>query len=77
MDLINTTFSFHEPNYRYEVYYKQHVGTEDVFLGSADKTPGSCDCTHLVVKVHFPKCTIRDLDLEVTKHKIRAESSNL
>jgi hypothetical protein len=45
--------------HRYEIYYKQMVGTEDVFLGTSDKTPGSNDCTHIVVKVR------------VTTHKIR------
>lgn len=37
---------------RFDFYYKQHVGTEDVFLGTTDKTPSSNDCTHLVVKVN-------------------------
>ena len=59
---------------RYEFSYKQVVGTEDTILGMNDKTPGSQDCSHLIIKVHFPGCTMRDLDLDVTKSRIRAES---
>jgi hypothetical protein len=53
------------------------VGAEDVFLGMSDKTPASCDCTHLVVKVHFPGATLAELDLKVTKNRIKAESPKL
>jgi len=62
--------------HRYEIYYKQQVGTEDMFLGT-DKTPSSYDCTHLVVKIHFPNCRMQDLDLDVKKRKIKAESADL
>ena len=33
---------------KYEISYKQAVGTEDTFLGLSNKTPSSEDCTHLV-----------------------------
>lgn len=59
---------------RYEFSYKQSVGTEDTFLGMSDKTPLTSDCTHLVIKVHFPKATMKDLDLDVTKNRIKAAS---
>lgn len=62
------------PAPRYEFCYKQAVGTEDTFLGISGKTPGSIDCTHLIVKVHFPGSTMKELDLDVTKNRIRAES---
>lgn len=64
------------PSSRYEIYYKQQVGTEDMFLGT-EKTPSSNDCTHIVVKIHFPGCKLQDLDLDVRKRKIKAESANL
>ena len=35
---------------RYDIMYKQDVGTEDVFLGLGDKSPGSSDCTHMTVR---------------------------
>ena len=61
---------------RYEFSYKQSVGTEDTFLGLNDVSPASTDCSHLIVKVHFPGCTMKELDLDVTKNRIRAESKS-
>ncbi len=65
------------PTPRYEINYQQSVGAEDTFLGLSDKTPLSSDCTHLVVKVHFPGCTLKDLDLDVTKNRIKVSSKTL
>ena len=62
---------------RYEFSYKQLVGTQDTFLGLGDKTPSSADCSHLIVKVHFPGCKMKDLDLDVTKERIKVESKTL
>ena len=59
---------------KYEFRYKQDVGTEDTILGTTEKTPASADCTHLVIKIHFPGATMKLLDLDVTKNRIRAES---
>ncbi len=59
---------------KYEFRYKQDVNTEDSFLGTTEKTPATADCTHLVIKVHFPGATMKILDLDVTKNRIRAES---
>mmetsp|Transcript_5642 Transcript_5642/g.9229 ORF Transcript_5642/g.9229 Transcript_5642/m.9229 type:complete len:185 (-) Transcript_5642:179-733(-) len=65
------------PTPKYEFRYKQSVGTEDTYLGMSDKSPGSFDCTHLVVKVHFPNARMKDLDLDVTKNRIKVESRSL
>ena len=59
---------------RHEFSYKQLIGTEDTFLGMGDKTPLTSDCTHLVLKIHFPKATMKELDLNVTKNRIKAAS---
>lgn len=59
----------------YQIYYTQVVGTEDVFLGT-EKSPASSDCTHLVVKVHFPSCTMKDLTLDVTSTTLTAKSES-
>lgn len=69
----------HDPRPRpvYEVLFKQDVMSEDVFLGIGDKTPGTSDCTHMVVRVQFPGHQMRDLDLDVTKNKLRVESRTL
>ena len=63
------------PAPRYEFFFKQLVGSEDVFLGLNDKSPSVGDCSHLVIKIHFPGATMRDLDLDVTKNRIRASSA--
>ena len=62
------------PAPRYEFSYKQSVGTEDTFLGMGDKSPATSDCTHLVVKVHFPGSTMKDISLDVTKNRVSATS---
>lgn len=59
---------------KYEFSYKQSVGTEDTFLGLGDKTPLTSDCTHLVIKIHLPGSTMKDLDLDVTKNRIKVFS---
>lgn len=62
------------PAPRYEFTYKQSVGTEDTFLGLGDKTPLTQDCTHIVIKIHFPGATMKQLDLEVKKNRLLAVS---
>jgi hypothetical protein len=70
---INSTGSS-LPSPQFEFRYKQTVGTEETFFGLSDKTPGSFDCTHLIIKIHFPNSKMKDLDLDVTKNRIKAES---
>ena len=41
---------------------------------SQEKTPLTSDCTDLVVKVHFPGSTMRDLDLDVTPKRVKVTS---
>jgi hypothetical protein len=62
---------------KHEIYYKQAVDSGDVWLGLSDKDPGSGSCSHLVVKIHFPNHKMSDIDLDVTKDMISAESSKL
>eukprot|EP01035_Chromulina_nebulosa_P016911 gene16911-22400_t len=62
------------PNPRYEFSYKQIIGAEDVFLGMSDISPSSSDCTHLVIKIHFPNSSMKELDVDLTKRRIKAES---
>jgi hypothetical protein len=59
---------------RYEISYKQVIGTADTFLGFSDKTPLSSDCTHIVIKVHFPGSTMKELDLDVSQNRLMAAS---
>jgi len=61
---------------KYDILYKQAVMTEDMYLGT-EKTPGSTDCTHMTIKIEFPGHSMKDLDLDVTKQKLRAESNRM
>ena len=62
------------PSPRFEISYKQKVGTEDTFLGINGTSPASFDCTELVIKVHFPKSIMKDIDVDITAERIMAES---
>mmetsp|Transcript_1218 Transcript_1218/g.2062 ORF Transcript_1218/g.2062 Transcript_1218/m.2062 type:complete len:189 (-) Transcript_1218:15-581(-) len=59
---------------KHEIYFKQSVDSSDVYLGLSDKTPGSTDCTHIVVKAHFPEHALKDIELDVTKNVLTADS---
>lgn len=71
-----TDLSIQKPSPRYEIAYKQKIGTEDAFFGMSGISPSSSDCSHIIVKVHCPGCTMRDLDLDVTKNRITVESKS-
>lgn len=62
----------------YQIYFKQEVGTQDVFLGTGDNSisPGSFDCTHIVIKIHFPDASLDELNLDVKSNCLHAESSD-
>ena len=63
----------------HQIYYKQEIGTQDVFLGMDDQnnmSPGSFDCTHIVVKIHFPNASLDDLNLDIKSNCLLAESSD-
>ena len=42
------------PQPRFEILQKQHLGTEDVFLGLSDKDPSSNHCDSILVKIWLP-----------------------
>ena len=72
--ILAEDFTDARPRPHYDIFFKQDVYSQDVFLGLGEKTPSSTDCTHMTVKVRFPGHQMKDLDLDVTKHKLRAES---
>ena len=45
--------------------HKQHVGTEDVYLGLSDRDASSNHCDSLLVKVKLPKTSFKNVDLDV------------
>ena len=65
------------PSPHYEISYKQSIGTEDSLLGMSGITPSSADCSHIIIKIYFPNCKLKDLDVDVKKNRISAESKQL
>ena len=45
--------------------HKQHVGTEDVFLGLSDRDPSYNHCDSLLVKVCLPETKFVNVQLDV------------
>ncbi|CAK4782233.1 unnamed protein product [Aphanomyces euteiches] len=62
---------------KHEILYKQDVMTEDVFLGLGDKDPSVAHCDAMVVKIAFPSHSLNEIDLDVTAHKLVAQSHEL
>ena len=58
----------------YNIMYKQHVGSEDVYLGMGTTTPSTISAGYLVIHIDFPGQKMKDLDLKVEKQKIIAQS---
>ena len=59
--------------------HKQHVGTEDVFLGLSDRDPSSNHCDSLLVKVCLPGTKFVNVQLDVkgkTKQQFVVQSPN-
>ena len=59
----------------FDVFFKQHVGTEDVSLGMSERTPSSAHCDAVVVRVDLPGDKIADIDLDVTEDRIVVASA--
>ena len=53
------------PAPEYEIMHKQHVGTEDVFLGLSDKDPSSAHCDSILVRVQLPGTKFANVQLDI------------
>ncbi|RHY34352.1 hypothetical protein DYB32_000992 [Aphanomyces invadans] len=62
---------------RHEVLFKQEVMTEDVFLGLGDKDPSVASCDAMTIKISFPGHRLDEIALDLTKHKLIAQSHAL
>ena len=64
------------PQPDYEIIPKQHVGTEDVFLGLSDRDASSNHCDALLVKVCLPNTLFKNVELDVKGQNIVVQSPN-
>ena len=56
--------------------HKQHVGTEDVFLGLSDKDTSTNCCDSILVKVFLPNTKFSQVQLDVKDGQIIVQSPN-
>ncbi|CAJ0966749.1 unnamed protein product, partial [Ranitomeya imitator] len=52
---------------KYEIHFKQRVGSEDLFMGLSRKNPSTACCEDLVVKIHLPNTRASDMSLDITR----------
>eukprot|EP00356_Strombidium_inclinatum_P010731 CAMPEP_0170483280 /NCGR_PEP_ID=MMETSP0208-20121228/2972_1 /TAXON_ID=197538 /ORGANISM="Strombidium inclinatum, Strain S3" /LENGTH=217 /DNA_ID=CAMNT_0010756247 /DNA_START=3 /DNA_END=652 /DNA_ORIENTATION=- len=67
------------PQPEFEVLHKQHVGTEDIYLGLSDRDPSSTHCDSLLVKVELPGTKFANVDLDIkgpTKQQLVVQAPN-
>lgn len=78
-DAIGFMFDTNDKRKRaeFQFLYKQLVSSEDVYLGTTEKTPSSVHSNALVYKVSFPGHSRREIDVDATRMTLRVESSQL
>ena len=61
----------------FEFIPKQHVGTEDVFLGLSDRDGSSNHCDALLVKIWLPNTQFKNVELDIkNQNNIVVQSPN-
>ena len=62
------------PEPKYDVLYRQNVGTEDMYLGLSQKHGGSDYCEEITVKIHLPGTQMKDVTLDVLPTKLHLQA---
>lgn len=65
------------PKPKFEVLYKQRVGTEDIYLGMSGKDVSSNCCDELVVKISLPGAQLKEIALDVKDQSIHLQVRKL
>ena len=60
----------------FEIIPKQHVGTEDVFLGLSDRDGSSNHADSILVKIWLPNTQFKNVELDVKGSAIVVQSPN-
>ncbi|NXU77373.1 PIHD3 protein, partial [Oreotrochilus melanogaster] len=50
---------------RYQILFKQHLGTEDIFFGMNRKDPSTACCEDMVIKIKLPETKYSDITLDI------------
>ena len=58
----------------FEIIPKQHVGTEDVFLGLSDRDASSNHCDSMLVKIWLPNTQFKNVELDIKGQSIVVQS---
>ena len=58
------------PKPKFEILYKQNVGTEDIYLGLSDKDISSNSCDQLLMKVYLPNTNLKEIGLEFKEQSV-------
>ena len=61
------------PKPKFEVLYKQKVGTEDIYLGMSGKDVSSNSCDELVLKIILPGAHFKEIALDVKDQSIHLQ----
>ena len=62
------------PQPKFEILQKQHLGTEDVFLGLSDKDASSNHCDSIVVKIWLPGTKLNQVQVDIQQQQICVQS---
>jgi hypothetical protein len=62
------------PQPKFDVLMKQHLGTEDVFLGLSDRDASSTHCDSILVKVWLPNTKMSQVQVDIQKQQICVQS---
>ena len=60
----------------FEIIPKQHVGTEDVFLGLSDRDASSTHCDSILVKIWLPNTQFKNVELDIKNQAVVVQSPN-
>ena len=64
------------PKPKYEILYKQNLGTEDIYLGLSDKDNSSNSCDQLLMKIYLPNTNLKEIGLEVKEQSVHLTTPN-
>lgn len=62
------------PEPQHNIYYRQQMGTQDIFFNLPGNSCHTSLASHIVIKIYFPGCALCDLNFQVTNTRLQAES---